>query len=276
MRPDSKEETATKIIGIVFVRNEERFVRRAVDNIKNFCDEILLVDRRSTDRTSDILQNLARSDSDKFHFFTLDHPGESHALLHAYVGRNCWVFGVDGDEIYDPQRLMSFRLRVLAGEFSRQWMILGNVLHCHELNSVQGTATGFTAPPSRSMVKLYNFAAIDAWDGITPERLHGGRIVFRTGYGEHLKLELHRRHSWDDSPLRCLHMCFLRRSSVDPLHGTVARESIIETFHGGWKSCLRRFGQRLLGRTVCSVSKNERYARGNLVTVATAPFFPEL
>ncbi len=264
----------TKIVGIVFVRNEDRFVEHAVRNAADFCDEVILADRRSTDRTPQILGKIAAENPAKFRFHTLDHPRQSHDLLQPYVGRDVWIFAVDGDEIYDAQRLVQFRSRLLAGEFARHWMILGNVVHCREFDPDKSTATGFATPPSRSMVKLYNFAAIDAWDGDTPERLHGGRIAFRLGYHEQAKLELFKSCSWEDAPLRCLHMCFLPRSSADRKNTLGARESIIETFYGGWTGRLRRWLARILGRAEASPSKTERYARGEPVTVSTTPFFP--
>lgn len=263
-----------KIVGIVFVRNEDRFVGQAVANAADFCDEVLLADRRSTDRTPQILRDFVARDPAKFRFFELDHPRESHGIIQPYAGKNCWVFAVDGDEIYDPERLRAFRRRLLSGEFSGWWMILGNIVHCRSLDARTRTAEGFPAPPSRSMVKLYNFAAIDSWDGDTPERLHGGTPVFRPGYHDQLKLELHKSFAWDESPLRCLHMCFLPRSSADQIGVGVARESIIEAFHGGWTGRFRRLLDRLRGRTTLSPSKTERYARGQPVTVDTTAFFP--
>ena len=152
-------------------------------------------------------------------------------------------------------------------------MILGNVIHCDELDVAAGTAKGFASPPSRSMVKLYNFAAIESWDGDTPERLHGGVIRFREGFHEGLKWELNKVYSWDESPLRCLHMCFLRRSSVDPENVKTVRESIIETFYGGWTNRIRRLLRRIAGLPESSDSKRERYARGERVTVPAGPFF---
>ena len=271
---DQPPTAGTKIVGIVFVRNEDRFVERAVRNAADFCDEIILADRLSTDRTAEILKKIAAENSAKFRFHELDHPKESHDLLQPYVGRPVWIFAVDGDEIYDPRRLADFRPRLLAGEFDRHWMILGNVVHCREFDPARKSAAGFSTPPSRSMVKLYNFAAIDGWDGDTPERLHGGRIIFRPGYHEQAKLELFKTYSWDDAPLRCLHMCFLPRSSVDRKDARGARESIIETFYGGWTGRLRRWFGRILGRAEASPSKTERYARGESVTVSTDPFFP--
>ena len=95
-------------------------------------------------------------------------------------------------------------------------MILASVLNCVAVDLEEQTATGYLSPPSRSITKLYNFAAIDSWAGDGSERLHGGTIVFRGGYGERSVDNIGERLSWEETPLRCLHTCFLRRSHRDP------------------------------------------------------------
>src|SRR5438552_1230973 len=102
-----------RVVGIVLVRNEDVFVEQAVRNVAAFCDRIHAVDHVSTDGTWDILQSLARKyphlDARRSH-----HAGESHALLEPYAGTKTWVFGVDGDELYDPTRLERFREELLG------------------------------------------------------------------------------------------------------------------------------------------------------------------
>ena len=267
------EKALKKILGIVLVRNEDRFVRQAVRNAWEFCDKILLVDHHSGDATARILRELAAEPGGKAIFRSIVHPRESHALLQPFVGTDTWVFGVDGDEIYDPQGLQAFRARLLAGEFDKHWMILGNVVHCDRLESAAGVASGFAAPPSRSITKLYNFAAVHSWDGETPERLHGGTPVFREGFSERDKRRLELEYAWDESPLRCLHACFVSRSSLDS--GVESRENIMETYCGGWTNFLKRWGRRMLGHQETSDWKRQRYARGGRVEVSTRPFFPE-
>lgn len=261
-----------KILGVVLVRNEDRFVRRAVGNAREFCDRILLIDHDSRDGTSRILKEFAEEACGKASFHAITHPRKSHDLLKPFVGTDTWVFGVDGDEIYDPRGLQAFRPRLLAGEFDSHWMILGNVLHCDRLDLGKSEASGFPSPPSRSITKLYNFAAIDSWDGDTTERLHGGSPVFRRGFDGQEKRQLQRECPWDESPLRCLHTCFVPRSSLD--RAGASRENIMETFRGGWKARLKRLARRLAGCREASDWKRERYARGERMTVPTTPFFP--
>lgn len=261
------------IVGIVLVRNEDLFVGRAVKNIAVFCDKIILCDHGSTDGTIEILEQLA-GEIPHAELHTLRHPSESHELLKPYMGTDTWVFGVDGDEIYDPERLREFRGRLLSGEFDRVWRMKGNVLHCTSLASDRSSAAGHMAPPSRSITKLYHFSAITSWDGDTVERLHGGTIQFRDGFDDDMKLNFQESLGWDESPLRCLHLCFLRRSSRDSeVRGLAVRENIMEIHRGGISGWLRRAVNRLLNRQPDSRWKLDHYRRGPVGTVDARPFF---
>ena len=173
--------TAPKIMGIVLVRNEDLFVERAVRNIASFCDSLILCEHGSTDGTLGILEKLA-SEFPHAELHRIKHPSESHDLLKPFAGTRTWVFAVDGDEIYDPERLRGFRSRILTGEFDHIWRMKGNVLHCTAIAPDYSTASGFMSPPSRSMTQLYNSGAITAWDGNVVERLHGGNICFKPGF----------------------------------------------------------------------------------------------
>lgn len=256
-----------QIVGIVLVRNEDLFVERAVRNAAAFCDQLLLVDHGSEDETPAILTRLA-GELPNTKFVPIRHPGESHGLIQNFAGTPTWIFAVDGDEIYDPIRLKSLRQRVLSGEFSKFWMILGNVLNVTDLRA--GEATGHLAPPCRSMTKLYNFEAIKSWDGDTPERLHGGTVKFRPGFEDHHRKMMHEELAWEDSDFRCLHVCFLRRSSLDETN--VARQNIMETFGASLPKRLWRSVSKLLGSG--QDWKYSRYRRGPAVTKDVTNFFP--
>lgn len=259
-----------QIVGIVLVRNEDLYVERAVRNVAEFCDRLILCDHKSQDETPAILLKLSR-EFPHSEFHALTHPRESHDLIKRFAGTNAWVFGVDGDEIYDPQGLKIFRRRVLSGEFDSVWRMKGNALHCAKLDMQGQTATGYLAPPSRSITKFYNFSAIESWDGDITERLHGGTIRFRANFRDDHKRNLQDELAWDVSPLRCLHLCFLRRSSRDAeLPGV--RQNIVELYQGGVRGGLMRLANRVLGRND-SRWKREHYQRGPMTRVGTAPFF---
>jgi hypothetical protein len=202
----------TQIVGVGLYRDEDIFVERVVRNVAEFCDELLLFDHRSRDGTGEILRKLA-AEFPHARFEAIADPSISHDRLRPFIATDAWVFGVDGDELFDPERLRSFRPRLLGGEFDDWWLIRSNALHVVELDEGSRTARGYMAPPAPSNVKLHNFALIESWDGVHRQRLHGEEgLRFKPGR-EARKLELGKRYSWDDSPLRCLHVCFLRRSS---------------------------------------------------------------
>jgi hypothetical protein len=272
---DVRRAVTPQIVGIVLVHNEDLFVERAIRNVASFCDRIHAVDHVSTDGTWDVLRALER-EYDHLDARRVHHARESHRLVEPYAGTNTWVFGVDGDELYDPARLESFRARLLDGAHGSAFKVAANVLNCVRLDPDREVAEGHLSPPSRSITKLYNFNAIDAWAGDDSERLHGGKISFRAGYDERSVENIGETVSWEETPLRCLHVCFLRRSSADPEPaGPPSGRPILEetamqdrSFVGGLKRVVR-------GRRPPQVSawKNEKYLRGDLVTVDASPFF---
>jgi hypothetical protein len=259
-----------QVVGIVLVRNDDLFVEQAIRNVASFCDRIHAFDHVSTDRTGEILQKLAR-EYDHLDVKRTHHAAESHTALERYAGTRTWIFGVDGDELYDPARLHDFRGELLAGAFKNAFKVASNVLNCVDLDREARTATGYLSPPSRSITKLYNYAAIDSWSGDGSERLHGGTITFRPGYDESSVENISERLSWDETPLRCLHVCFVRRSSLDS--GAELRPILMESgMHDrSWRGALKR---RLLGRRPPAESawKRDKYMRGELVTVDASPF----
>ena len=260
-----------RIVGILLVRNEDLFVAQAIRNAAAFCDELLLCDHRSTDGTTGILREFA-SRLPHASFCELDHPRGSHDLLKPFAGTPTWVFGFDGDELYDPNGLAALRPRLLGREFDAVWRMKGNVIHCLELDRQKGRAIGHLAPPSRSITKLYNFSAIEAWSGDTVERLHGGAIRFQPGWNDAMKRNLQDEIGWEDSSLRCLHLCFLRRSSRES-DQPGARENIMEIYGSGLAGKLRHLATSLAGRRTDSRWKREHYCRGEAVAVDTAAFF---
>jgi hypothetical protein len=122
------------------------------------------------------------------------------------------------------------------------------------------------------MTKLYNFNAIKAWHGPCRERMHGGTVVFRAGYHDGLRRNLHEALPWENVDFRCLHTCFVRRSSRDEQNPR-NRDCIMDRhtwpilrFMRGWIAFLLRGAPR--------DSKEQRYGRGPLVTKKIESFFP--
>ena len=260
-----------QIAGIVLVRDEDLHLERALRNVVEFCDVIHVADHQSTDRTPEILARLA-AEFPKITVRRITDPRESNALLQAYASTPTWVFGVDGDEIYDPAGLAKLRTQLHDGRFDEWWVVFGNVLNCVDIDLERRTATGYLAPPCRSMTQLYNFRMLRSLDPTAPQRLHShkGRDEFHPPYHPLLRCDLYKETAWDDAEFRCLHACFLPRSSREATGAP--RENVSESLQPMRR--LRRIAQRLIGRQAASDYKRDKYMRGPRVTVDARPFFP--
>lgn len=262
-----------KIVGIMLLHNEDRFVDVCVRNIIEFCDELIVVDHQSNDLTPSILARLSAEFAPKIRVVTTRDTADSHRLIQPYAGSDVWVFGVDGDEVYDRAGLARFKSRLAAGEFSKWWVVFGNVLNVRLLDASLRTATGHLAPPCRSMTKLYNFSAIESWDGDCFERLHGGEITFRPAYDASLRCSLHETVGWDEADFRCLHLCFLRRSSKDK-DGAAPRKNLMDLHAWSFGKWIGRIKERVFGIQT-EDWKVQKYARGPMATKRVSEFFPE-
>ncbi len=261
-----------RVIGIMLLHNEDRFVEVAVRNIIEFCDELIIVDHDSDDFTPATLKHLSEEFAPKIRIIPTHDTRDSHRVVKTYAGSDTWAFGVDGDEVYDPEGLLRFRARLEAGEFDKWWVVFGNVLNVKSLDASMKSATGHLAPPSRSMTKLYNFSAIESWDGDCVERLHGGEIVFKKNFDASLRCSLHESVDWDHADFRCLHLCFLKRSSKDSAH-PAPRQNIMDRHAWSFEKLIRRAKEKFLGAKPIDW-KYQKYARGPLVSKPVGAFFP--
>lgn len=262
-----------RIIGVVLLKNEERFIAQVLRNIINFCDHIIVVDNYSTDDTPEIVKAIQR-ESKKIDYHRVKDPYISHDLISHYAGENVWIFGVDGDELYDPAGLAVMREKLTSGVFDKYWMVMGNVLNCIRVDDEKNTADGYLAPPCRSMTKLYNFAGIEAWPGPCSERLHGGKVEFKPGFTEKKRKYLHNEFTWEDSIFRCLHLCFISRSRLDlEKNGRIIpRKNIADKLAESYWDKSRVILRKLFGKEETSDWKKEKYMRGHLVTKMTQGF----
>jgi hypothetical protein len=241
---------------------------------------MFVADHLSNDRTPEILADLER-ELDHLEFRRVRHSAESHALIEPFVGTDTWILSVDGDELYDPMGLATFRDELTTGVFDSIVRLRPAGLHCDELDDERGLASGYLSPPSRPLVGLLNFAALDSWTDVRTERLHGGDVTFRPGFDWDSWRHLGADYSWESSPFRCVHVCFLRRSSCDAESvPPTGRPNLGETgvYRRGVLGPVERVARRVLGRSrgtgrASSAWKAEKYRRGERVTVDTSSFF---
>jgi hypothetical protein len=268
------------VVGVVLVRDEDVFLERAIRNVADVCDRIHAVDHVSRDRTPEILQALAQE---------LDHldvrrsrdAGTSHSVLEPYMGTATWALGVDGDELYDPAGLARLAVDLRAGAYDADFKLKAHVVNCDELDERTNEAGGWMSPPSRPVTKLFNLAAVESWSG-SSQRLHGGTPMFREGFAWDPAHDLAASTTWETDPLRCLHLCFLRRSSLEPESEAGSRQNLNETHAyrrdviGALTGPLRRSRRRSPAAARVAAKgttwKQEWYARGPRVVVDAAPF----
>ena len=82
------------------------------------------------------------------------------------------------------------------------------------------------------------------------------------------RYELYKEIVWQDSDFRCIHTCWMPRSSLDPQ--ITSRRNVTESL--GVINRLRTLLARLLGRKSESDYKAEKYRRGEYVTVDAKEF----
>jgi hypothetical protein len=267
----------TEIVGSMLVRNEDVFVEQAIRNVSGFCDRIHVVDHVSDDGTWEIVRSLA-GEFEHVDARRSRNSADAHRQLAPYAGTDTWVIGVDGDELYDPEGLARLRGELLDGAHADVFRLKAHVLNCDEVDHVANTASGWLAPPSRPVTKLFNFGAVESW-AESPDPLQSGDVLFRPGYHWESRRDLADVATWDTDRLRCLHVCFLRRSSRDVDGGTRKNLDESREFDRGVVSSLKRLARapkpapRILELERQGKDwKREWYARGKRVTVDATPF----
>jgi hypothetical protein len=262
-----------RVVGIVLLHDEDVFADRVIRNVAGFCDHVHVADHVSTDDTWAIVSRLAE-ELDNVEATRISHAARSHDLLLPYVGTDTWVLSPDGDELFDPEGLRRMRAELESGRYDGFFRLFPGMLHCVSLDAEARTAKGYLAPPALSGPKLFNFAALESWGCVYRERLHEGEPVFRDGWSWQSVARLDEDHSWDESPFRCLHTCFLRRSSRDAAEGEHTRLNIAEA--DSYRRDFRGRVARLLRRTRAAHGsapwKLEKYRRGPLVTKDVSAF----
>ena len=235
----------TRIIGIVLLQNEENFVTWAIGNSIDFCDEMIVIDNNSTDATWAQVEALAKVNP-KIRMMRDANANRTNVYVQEYIGEDVWVFGIDGDEIYDREGLRRLRERLIAGEFSQYWRVQGNTLHATVLDLDAGMAQGYSTPIAAAATKLYNFALIAEW---TPERqrLHGIPVIAEGRAGD--KLWMSKDIAWEDSDFRNLHLCFFPRSSIDA-EVTIRKNISDKFFKHRWRRSVFQFLTRVGGSRV--------------------------
>jgi glycosyltransferase involved in cell wall biosynthesis len=150
----------TRIAGMMRVRNEARWIRAAVGSILPVCEQVLVLDDRSEDRTPEICRELGdRVRVIPSPFTGLDERRDKNYLLgEAEATGADWCISIDGDEILErrgAQRIAAALDGALEESFSLRIVFLWNspvtvrtdgVYGCFERPSIFRLGTGAQFP----------------------------------------------------------------------------------------------------------------------------------
>jgi glycosyltransferase involved in cell wall biosynthesis len=184
----------------MMVKNEDLFIGKVIRAIQYFVDDIVFIDTGSNDGTVDEAKRFGINPIIEKDLL------RTHRFVEPYVSEDVWIFGVDGDELYDPSGLVRMKEALKRGLYDGAYQVQGWYLHAVDI--CRDEATGYLGPPSHTPTKLYNMKNILRWPS------DGKRTLFhpktREVRGTKMRAE---PDTWGGSPLRCIHTRFLRRSS---------------------------------------------------------------
>ncbi len=198
-----------KIVGVMLIKNEDLYIERVINNVIDFCDELMVLENYSSDKTFEIISILAEKTS-KIKIIRVTDALDTHKYIEPYVRTDTWIFRIDGDELYDSNRLLSLKVDLLSGQYD-SWLTIGcPCLNVERLDLFKKTATGHYG----RMTSFVNFSLFESWHE-KGERLHGSNKIYSTSFdNSKMKYTGFIDKGFPGSELRCLHLCFIKRSSL--------------------------------------------------------------
>lgn len=229
-----------KLIAVCLVKNEELYIRRVIENVVSHCDEVLVFDNMSDDETAVVVKGLMKAYSN-ITYQQVHDTSEAQDHIQSYIGEKVWMLVLDGDEIFDPKGISRVARSVKEGKFDDYAWIRSLFFHVDSLDMDLGRASGWMGPPSADSVKLHNLSLIKKWPKDNRTLIQAKTRVFKfpltflshvphpyrsifsffgfSKWQNKLKSKYTYRfanhYKWENSPLRCLHLRFIDRSSKD-------------------------------------------------------------
>lgn len=221
-----------KITANIITLNEEKNIEAAIRSVEGVCDEVLVVDSLSTDRTCEIAESLGAKVIKQAYLG--DGMQKAFGVAHA---KNVWILSIDADERLDSNAIAAIKKLDLehtsydAFSFARKTYVGKAFIKLWYPDRVtrlyKSSACGFTTAGGHARVDTKNVKALDA------DMLH----YSYADYGEMIQTS----HKFITRGAKIAHAQGKRASSFDPFtHGIGAlfKALILKggAFHGinGW------------------------------------------
>lgn len=151
-----------KISGIVIAKNEERVIADCLESL-SFCDEIILVDSGSSDRTMEIAEKMGAKII-KVHLPDLDFSKLRNLGLQK--AKYSWIIYLDADERVTKELLESIKYQVLSKEKS-------NEFYAYKIKRENFYLGNHEWPYVERLERLFKTNALKGWHG----KLHESPII---------------------------------------------------------------------------------------------------
>ena len=100
-----------KVSVLILARNEEKFIGACLDSVKNFADEIIVIDDCSTDKTAEI----CKSHGAKVFQRALNGDWGAQQTFAVNQATCDWIFIIDADERVTPELATEIK-NILRGD----------------------------------------------------------------------------------------------------------------------------------------------------------------
>ena len=240
----------------IITLNEEKNIEKVIKSVQEVCDDILVIDSLSTDRTCEIAESLGAKVIKQAYLG--DGPQKAFG---APLAKNEWILSIDADERLDVNAIEAIKNLDLANtpydafSFARKTYVGKAFIKLWYPDRVtrlyKRTACGFTTAGGHAKIDANNVKALEA------DMLH----YSYSDYGEMIKTS----HKFITRGARIAHEEGKKASSFDPfLHGVGAlfKALILKggVFHGvnGWNvAVISAFSSYMKYALVLEMQENE-------------------
>ncbi len=245
-----------KITANIITLNEEKNIEAAIKSVQEVCDEVLVIDSLSTDRTCEIAESLGAKVVKQAYLG--DGMQKAFGVAHA---KNVWILSIDADERLDSNAIEAIQKLDLehtpydAFSFARKTYVGKAFIKLWYPDRVtrlyRSSACGFTTAGGHARVDTSNVQALEA------DMLH----YSYADYGEMIQTS----HKFITRGAKIAHAEGKKASSFDPfLHGIGAlfKALILKggAFHGinGWNvAVISAFSSYMKYALILEMQENE-------------------